>query len=117
MKLIINNISFQAIELKGDILPPSLLEDLAKLDISKNLFIDNKNYDLKNNERIRDQIDSAWILSNELWKEFNNLKSYSNLELSGLHFAKRFEIRDQNYNIYARSLAASSARCEGSSLL
>ena len=51
MKLITNNISFQAIELKGDILPPSLLEDLAKLDNSKNLFIDNKNYDLKNMER------------------------------------------------------------------
>ena len=82
-------ISFQAIEVKGALLPSSLLDDIAKLTRSKELHLEAVDYRLQKGERLRDRIDAAWIHTKKLWEEYQSLKSRS-LSLAGLHFSQRF---------------------------
>ena len=82
-------VEFQSIEVKGGLIPSSLLEDIAKLRRSKELYLEANDYNLPKNERLRDRIDAAWILTKKLWEEYQNMKSRS-LSLAGLHFSQRF---------------------------
>ena len=62
-------IKFQAIEIHGSILPSSILEDIAKLQRSKELYLETSDYGIKKEGRLRDHIDSAWINFKKLWEE------------------------------------------------
>ena len=55
-------ISFQAIELKGSLLPGSLLEQVARLNAPMQKEAD---YGLAKGERLRERIDAAWVRSKD----------------------------------------------------
>jgi len=63
--------SFQAIELKGSLLPGSLLEQVARLQAPMQKEAD---YGLAKGERLRERIDAAWVHLKEIWEEFKDLR-------------------------------------------
>jgi hypothetical protein len=83
-------ISFQALELKGALLPASLLEEVSKLQRPKDLLLEAADYGLERGERLRDRIDAAWVLTKELWEEYRDLEQRAGLSNAGLHFGLRF---------------------------
>ena len=83
-------ISFQALELKGALLPASLLEEVSKLQRPKDLLLEAADYGLERGERLRDRIDAAWVLTKELWEEYRDLEQRAGLSSAGLHFGLRF---------------------------
>ena len=68
---------FQAIEIHGAILPSSILEDIAKLHRSKELYLEASDYGIKKEGRLRDHIDSAWINFKKLWEHYQIQKKQS----------------------------------------
>jgi hypothetical protein len=82
-------ISFQALELKGALLPASLLEEVSKLNRPKELLLEGHDYGLSRGERLRDRIDAAWVLTKELWEEYGNLRERAGHSTAGLHFGLR----------------------------
>ncbi len=58
-------VSFQAIELKGSLLPGSLLEQVARLQAPMQKEAD---YGLAKGERLRERIDAAWVRLKEIWQ-------------------------------------------------
>ncbi len=82
-------ISFQALEVKGALLPASLLEEVSKLSRPKDLLLEAADYGLERGERLRDKIDAAWVLTKELWEEYRNIKERSGQSTAGLHFGLR----------------------------
>lgn len=64
-------VSFQAIELKGSLLPGSLLEQVARLQAPLQKEAD---YNLAKGERLREQIDAAWVRLKEIWEEYRDLR-------------------------------------------
>ena len=80
---------FQALELKGSLLPASLLEEVSKFNRPKELLPDPHDYGLSRGERLRDRIDAAWVLTKELWEDNGNLKERAGGSTAGLHFALR----------------------------
>ncbi|MCP9794756.1 Eco57I restriction-modification methylase domain-containing protein [Synechococcus lacustris] len=82
-------ISFQALELKGSLLPASLLEEVSKLNRPKELLLEGHDYGLSRGERLRDRIDAAWVLAKELWEEYGNLRERAGHSTAGLHFGLR----------------------------
>jgi hypothetical protein len=82
-------VSFQALELKGSLLPASLLEEVSKLNRPKELLLEPHDYGLSRGERLRDRIDAAWVLTKELWEEYGNLRARAGQSTAGLHFGLR----------------------------
>jgi hypothetical protein len=82
-------VTFQALELKGSLLPASLLEEVSKFNRPKELLLDPHDYGLSRGERLRDRIDAAWVLTKELWEEYGNLKGRAGNSTAGLHFGLR----------------------------
>lgn len=82
-------VSFQALEVKGALLPASLLEEVSKLERSRELLLEAPDYGLARGERLRDRIDAAWVLTKELWEEYSNLKERAGQSTAGLHFGLR----------------------------
>ncbi len=64
-------VSFQAIELKGSLLPASLLEQVARLQAPLQKEAD---YGLGKGERLRERIDAAWVRLKEIWEEYRDLR-------------------------------------------
>jgi hypothetical protein len=79
-------VSFQAIELKGSLLPASLLEQVARLQAPLQKEAD---YGLAKGERLREQIDAAWVRLKELWEEYRDLRERAAQSVAGLHFGQR----------------------------
>jgi hypothetical protein len=79
-------ISFQAIELKGSLLPASLLEQVARLLAPQQKEAD---YGLAKGERLREQIDAAWVRLREIWEEYRDLRERAAQSTAGLHLAQR----------------------------
>jgi len=79
-------VSFQAIELKGSLLPASLLEQVARLQAPQQKEAD---YGLAKGERLREQIDVAWVRLKEIWEEYRDLRERAAQSTAGLHFAQR----------------------------
>jgi hypothetical protein len=82
-------VTFQALELKGSLLPASLLEEVSKFNRPKELLLDPHDYGLSRGERLRDRIDAAWVLTKELWEDYGNLKERVGASTAGLHFGLR----------------------------
>jgi hypothetical protein len=79
-------VSFQAIELKGSLLPASLLEQVARLQAPLQKEAD---YSLAKGERLREQIDAAWVRLKEIWEEYRDLRERAAQSTAGLHLAQR----------------------------
>jgi len=79
-------VSFQAIELKGSLLPGSLLEQVARLQAPLQKEAD---YGLAKGERLRERIDSAWVRLKEIWEEYKDLRERAAQGVSGLHTSVR----------------------------
>ena len=82
-------VTFQALELKGNLLPASLLEEVSKFNRPKELLLEPHDYGLGKGERLRDRIDAAWVLTKELWDEYINLKERAGQSIAGQHFGNR----------------------------
>jgi hypothetical protein len=79
-------VSFQAIELKGSLLPGSLLEQVARLQAPLQKEAD---YGLAKGERLRERIDAAWVRLKEIWEEYKDLRERAAQGISGLHTSVR----------------------------
>ena len=82
-------VTFQALELKGSLLPTSLLEEVSKFNRPKELLLEPHDYGLSKGERLRDRIDAAWVLTKELWDEYSKLKERAGQSIAGQHFGHR----------------------------
>jgi hypothetical protein len=78
-------VSFQAIELKGSLLPASLLEQVARLHAPMQKEAD---YGLAKGERLREQIDAAWVRLKEIWEEYRDLRERAAQSTAGQHLAQ-----------------------------
>lgn len=79
-------VSFQAIELKGSLLPGSLLEQVARLNA---LMQKEADYGLAKGERLRERIDAAWVRLKEIWEEYRDLRERAAQSTAGLHCGQR----------------------------
>jgi hypothetical protein len=79
-------VSFQAIELKGSLLPGSLLEQVARLQAPMQKEAD---YGLGKGERPRERIDAAWVRLKEIWEEYKDLRERAAQGVTGLHTSVR----------------------------
>ena len=79
-------VSFQAIELKGSLLPGSLLEQVARLQAPMQKEAD---YGLAKGERLRERIDAAWVRLKEIWEEYRDLRERAAQSTAGLHCGQR----------------------------
>jgi hypothetical protein len=79
-------VSFQAIELKGSLLPGSLLELVARLQAPLQKEAD---YGLGKGERLRERIDAAWVRLKEIWEEYRDLRERAAQRTAGLHCGQR----------------------------
>jgi hypothetical protein len=79
-------VSFQAIELKGSLLPASLLEQVARLQAPLQKEAD---YGLAKGERLRERIDAAWVRLKEIWEEYKDLRERAAQGVAGLHTSVR----------------------------
>ena len=79
-------VSFQAIELKGSLLPGSLLEQVARLQAPLQKEAD---YGLAKGERLRERIDAAWVRLKEIWEEYKDLRERAAQGVTGLHSSMR----------------------------
>ena len=79
-------VSFQAIELKGSLLPGSLLEQVARLQAPLQKEAD---YGLPKGERLRERIDAAWVRLKEIWEEYKDLRERAAQGVTGLHTSVR----------------------------
>ena len=79
-------VSFQAIELKGSLLPGSLLEQVARLQAPSQKEAD---YGLAKGERLRERIDAAWVRLKEIWEEYRDLRERAAPSTAGLHCGQR----------------------------
>ena len=79
-------VSFQAIELKGSLLPGSLLEQVARLQAPLQKEAD---YGLPKGERLRERIDAAWVRLKEIWEEYKDLRERAAQSTAGLHASAR----------------------------
>ena len=79
-------VSFQAIELKGSLLPGSLLEQVARLQAPSQKEAD---YGLARGERLRERIDAAWVRLKEIWEEYKDLRERAAQSTAGLHTSVR----------------------------
>jgi hypothetical protein len=79
-------VRFQAIELKGSLLPGSLLEQVARLQAPMQKEAD---YGLAKGERLRERIDAAWVRLKEIWEEHKDLRNRAAQGISGLHTSVR----------------------------
>jgi len=79
-------VSFQAIELKGNLLPGSLLEQVARLQAPLQKEAD---YGLAKGERLRERIDAAWVRLKEIWEEYKDLRERAAQSVTGMHASMR----------------------------
>jgi hypothetical protein len=79
-------VSFQAIELKGSLLPGSLLEQVARLQAPMQKQAD---YGLARGERLRERIDAAWVRLKQIWEEYRELSERAPHGTAGLHASLR----------------------------
>jgi hypothetical protein len=79
-------VSFQAIELKGSLLPGSLLEQVARLQAPLQKEAD---YGLAKGERLRERIDASWVRLKEIWEEYRDLRERAAQSTAGLHVSMR----------------------------
>lgn len=79
-------VAFNAIEVKGSLIPDSLLDQVARFKAKQQ---DPRDYGLEKNERLRDQIDAAWVTAKDLWAEYTALKERAGQGVAALHFSLR----------------------------
>lgn len=79
-------VAFNAIEVKGSLIPDSLLDQVAHFKAKQQ---DPRDYGLEKNERLRDQIDAAWVTAKDLWAEYTALKERAGQGVAALHFSLR----------------------------
>ena len=79
-------VAFNAIEVKGSLIPDSLLDQVARFKAKQQ---DPSDYGLEKNERLRDQIDAAWVTAKDLWAEYTALKERAGQGVAALHFSLR----------------------------
>jgi hypothetical protein len=79
-------VSFQAIELKGSLLPGSLLEQVARLQAPLQKEAD---YGLGKGERLRERINAAWVRLKEIREEYKDLRERAAQGVAGLHTSVR----------------------------
>ncbi|TGH20698.1 MAG: type II DNA modification enzyme [Aphanocapsa feldmannii 277cI] len=79
-------VAFQAIALKGNLLPASLLGKVARFEAPQQKEAD---YGLGRGERLRERLDAAWVLTQELWQEYTGLKQRVGQAIAGSHFSLR----------------------------
>ena len=77
-------VAFNAIEVKGSLLPGSLLDQVAHFKAKQQ---GPKDYGLEKNAKLRDRIDAAWVLAKDLWANYVGLKQRAGQGLAGLHFS------------------------------
>jgi hypothetical protein len=77
-------VAFNAIEVKGSLLPGSLLDQVAHFKAKQQ---GPKDYGLEKNAKLRDRIDAAWVLAKDLWADYVGLKQRAGQGLAGLHFS------------------------------
>ncbi len=66
----LSTVAFQALELKGSLLPSSLLEAIAQLERPKELLLSPADYGLPRGERLRDRLDAAWVRLQAIWADY-----------------------------------------------
>ena len=79
-------VSFQTIEIKGSLLPGSLLEQVARLQAPMQKEAD---YGLAKGERLRERIDAAWVRLKEIWEEYKDLRARAAQSTAGMHCGQR----------------------------
>ena len=79
-------VSFQAIELKGSLLPGSLLEQVAHVLAPMKKKVD---YGLAMGERPQERIDAAWARVKEIWEEHKDLRELATESVTGLNASMR----------------------------
>jgi len=79
-------VAFNAIEVKGSLLPGSLLDQVAHFKAKQQ---GPKDYGLEKNARLRDKIDAAWVLVKDLWADYVGLKQRAGQGVAALHFSLR----------------------------
>jgi hypothetical protein len=79
-------VAFNAIEVKGSLLPGSLLDQVAHFKAKQQA---PKDYGLEKNARLRDRIDAAWVLAKDLWADYSGLKERAGQGVAALHFSLR----------------------------
>jgi hypothetical protein len=79
-------VAFDALQVVGGLLPSSLLEQVAEGRASEQ---DGADYGLERGERLRDQIDAAWVRLKELWAEYVDFKERAGQSAAGLHVGLR----------------------------
>jgi len=79
-------VAFNAIEVKGSLLPGSLLDKVAHFKAKQQA---PKDYGLEKNARLRDRIDAAWVLAKDLWADYLGLKERAGQGVAALHFSLR----------------------------
>jgi hypothetical protein len=79
-------VSFQAIELKGSLLPGTLLGQVARLQVPLQREAE---YGLAKGERLRERIDAAWVRLKETWEEYKDLRERAPQSVTGLHASMR----------------------------
>ena len=77
-------VAFNAIEVKGSLLPGSLLDQVAHFKAKQQA---PKDYGLEKNAKLRDRIDAAWVLAKDLWADYVGLKQRAGQGVAGLHFS------------------------------
>ena len=77
-------VAFNAIEVKGSLLPGSLLDQVAHFKAKQQAA---KDYGLEKNAKLRDRIDAAWVLTKDLWADYVGLKQRAGQGVAGLHFS------------------------------
>ena len=77
-------VAFNAIEVKGSLLPGSLLDQVAHFKARQQ---GPKDYGLEKNAKLRDRIDAAWVRAKDLWADYQGLKQRAGQGVAGLHFS------------------------------
>ena len=77
-------IAFNAIEVKGSLLPGSLLDQVAHFKAKQQ---GPKDYGLEKNAKLRDRIDAAWVRAKDLWADYVGLKERAGQGAAALHFS------------------------------
>ncbi len=77
-------VAFNAIEVKGSLLPGSLLDQVAHFKAKQQ---GPKDYGLEKNAKLRDRIDAAWVRAKDLWADYVGLKERAGQGAAALHFS------------------------------
>ena len=85
----LSTVAFQALELKGSLLPSSLLEAIAQLDRPKELLLTPADYGLPRGERLRDRLDAAWVRVQAIWADYRSQSEQRSARDASVAMAQR----------------------------